>query len=473
MGIRDIQLWPRFERMRFSRRRASFNPRRPLAPAASMDYQTTLEHLYRLERFGIKLGLDNIRQLLSLLGDPQRGLKVLHVTGTNGKGSVCVYAASVLQAAGYRVGLYTSPHLVRFNERIRVDGVSIADDDVLRLWSGMQPAIQAMTATRAIDHPTFFEVTTAMALEYFRENKVDVAVIEVGMGGRMDATNVVDGLVSIITRVDLEHTEHLGKTVERIAREKAGIIKPSSRVVTVNQEALPIIEARCRELHVPLCVVGRDVHTERTAGDFHGQTVRVRGSFGSVDVHTPLLGSFQVENLGIAVAALEELRAAGFTVPDEAIRSGIASVRWPARLEIVRESPLVVVDGAHNRPAAIALAASMRETFPGRKAILVTGILNDKDLPGMAAALGPIASRVFACRPKTHRAYEAEEVAAAFRPFAESHVIPSVREAIDAALRAARVDDIVLITGSIYTAGEALDHLGVRPGAHSIHRAGS
>src|SRR2546422_760733 len=334
-----------------------------------MDYQTTLEHLYRLERFGIKLGLDNIRQLLSLLGDPQRGLKVLHVTGTNGKGSVCAYAASVLQAAGYRVGLYTSPHLVRFNERIRVNGEVVTDDDVLRLWSGMQPAIQAMTATRAVDHPTFFEVTTAMAFEHFRENKVDVAVIEVGMGGRMDATNVVDGLVAVITRVDLD----------------------------------------------------------------------------------------------IAVAATEELRTAGFTVPDEAIRSGIESVRWPARMEIVRESPLVVVDGAHNRPAAIALAASMTETFSGRKAILVTGILNDKDLPGMAAALGPIASRVFACRPKTHRAYDAEEVAAAFRPFAESHVIPSVRGAIDAALRAAGVEDIVLITGSVYTAGEALDHLGVRP----------
>src|SRR2546422_1460532 len=235
-----------------------------------MDYQTTLEHLYRLERFGIKLGLDNIRQLLSLLGDPQRGLKVLHVTGTNGKGSVCAYAASALHAAGYRVGLYTSPHLVRFNERIRVDGASIADDDVLRLWSGMQPAIQAMTVTRAIDHPTFFEVTTAMAFEYFRENKVDVAVIEVGMGGRMDATNVVDGLVSVITRVDLEHTEHLGKTVERIAREKAGIIKPSSRAVTVAQPALSVIEARCREVHAPLVVVDRDVHVERGERDLRG-----------------------------------------------------------------------------------------------------------------------------------------------------------------------------------------------------------
>src|SRR5438046_10712584 len=194
-----------------------------------VDYATTLEHLSRLERFGIKLGLENIRRLLSLLGDPHRDLRILHVTGTNGKGSVCAYAASVLQQAGYHVGLYTSPHLVRFNERIQVDRTPIADDDVLRLWSGMQPAIQAMTSARAIDHPTFFEVATAMAFEYFRERQVDVAVIEVGMGGRMDATNVADGLVSVITRVDLEHTEHLGRTVNRTAREKAGIIKPSSR----------------------------------------------------------------------------------------------------------------------------------------------------------------------------------------------------------------------------------------------------
>src|SRR5438128_11745477 len=177
-----------------------------------------------------------------------------------------------------------------------------------------------------------------MALAYFREKKVDLAVVEVGMGGRMDATNVVDGLVAVITRVDLEHTEHLGKTVARIAREKAGIIKPTSRVVTVNQEALPVIEARCRELHVPLSVLGRDIHAERTAGDLRGQTLRVRGSFGSVDVQTPLLGTFQVENLGIAVAALEELRVAGFTVPDEAVRSGMAPVQVRARMDFVRES---------------------------------------------------------------------------------------------------------------------------------------
>jgi len=407
-----------------------------------MDYQATLDHLYRLERFGIKLGLDNIRKLLSLLGDPHRGLKVLHVTGTNGKGSVCAYAAAVMRGAGYRVGLYTSPHLIRFNERIRVDDEPIADADVLRLWSGMEPAIRAMTAERAIDHPTFFEITTAMAFQHFRERQVDIAVVEVGMGGRMDATNVVDGLVSVVTRVDLEHTDHLGKSVDRIAREKAGIIKPTSRAVTVDQVALPVIEARCREVHAPLTVVGRDVKAERL---------------------TPLLGSFQIENVAIAIAALNELRASGFNLPEEAIHTGIEGVRWPARLELVRQAPRVFVDGAHNGPAARALGVSVAELLPHQKVRLVVGILNDKDLKWMSASLGPLASHVYACRPKTHRAYDPEEVASAFRPYAPVTVVPAVREAIDVALASAGPEDVVLITGSIYTAGEALEHLDSRP----------
>lgn len=428
-----------------------------------MDYEHLLSQLYGLERFGIKLGLENIRRLLSVLGDPHRGLKVLHVTGTNGKGSVCAYAASVLRQAGLHVGLYTSPHLVRFNERIRVDGEAISDDDVVRLWSGMQPAIQAITSARPIDHPTFFEVTTAMAFEYFRERRVDVAVIEVGMGGRMDATNVVDGLVSVVTRVDLEHTEHLGKTVGRIAREKSGIIKPSSRAVSVVQEALPVIEARCREVHAPLLVVGRDVQTDRGPHDLRGQDLRVRGPFGEIPVHTPLLGGFQAENAAIAVAAVAELRVAGFQVTDGAIRDGIRLARWPARLELVRTEPRILVDGAHNRAAAGALARSVTELFPARKVLLVVGILNDKDLAGMAAALGPLALRVHAGRPKTHRAFDPAEVALAFRTYAEAESMATIAEAIDAALALAAPDDVVLITGSIYTAGEALDHFGIRP----------
>ncbi|MFA5895287.1 MAG: folylpolyglutamate synthase/dihydrofolate synthase family protein [Thermoplasmata archaeon] len=428
-----------------------------------MDYEAALEQLYRLERFGIKLGLDNMRKLLALLGDPHRGLKAIHVTGTNGKGSVSALSASVLQAAGYRVGLYTSPHLVRFNERIRVDGVPIADEDLLRLWSGIQPVMEAMTAERAVNKPTFFEVTTAMAFEHFRERNVDAVVIEVGMGGRLDATNVIDGTVAVLTRVGLEHTEHLGRTVDRIAREKAGIIKPASRAVTVNQEALPVIEERCREIHVPLTVVGRDVHAERISQDLRGQRIRVRGEFGELDVQTSLLGSFQVENVGMAVTAATEMRRAGFQIPDEAILRGIAATRWPARFQVIREEPLVLVDGSHNGPAATALSAAFVELFPGRKCRLVVGILSDKDLRGMAVALGPLASHVFACRPKSHRAYSAEEVASAFRAFAPGEAIPHVPAAIDAAILGTSSEDIILITGSIYTAGEALDHLGARP----------
>lgn len=425
-----------------------------------MDYEATLQELYGLERIGIKLGLDNIRKLLGLLGDPQRDLRAVHVTGTNGKGSVCAYAASALQHAGHRVGLYTSPHLLRFNERIRVNGEPIPDADVLRLWSGMQPAIHAMVAERSIYHPTFFEVTTAMAFQYFAERKVDIAVVEVGMGGRMDATNILDGRVAVITRVGLEHTEHLGRTVARIAREKSGIVKPSSRAVTVEQEALPVIEERCREVHALLTVVGRDVQVERRSQDLHGQDVRIRRGDSALDVHTPLLGAFQVENVGLAVAACFELRETGVDVPDRAVASGIAATRWPARFQVVRESPLVVVDGAHNGPATEALRDAYLEVFPRRKCLLVIGVLSDKDLERMAAALGPLARRIFACRPKSHRAYTPEEVASALRSFAPLEIVPDVHDAADRALAAAGPEDVVLITGSIYTAGEALGHFG-------------
>ncbi|MGQ0798422.1 MAG: bifunctional folylpolyglutamate synthase/dihydrofolate synthase [Methanobacteriota archaeon] len=425
-----------------------------------MDYEATLQELYRLERFGIKLGLDNIRRLLELLGDPHRGLRAVHVTGTNGKGSVSAYAASALKAAGYRVGLYTSPHLIRFNERIRVDGEPIADADVLRLWHDMQPAVTTLAGRRRTDHPTFFEVTTAMAFQYFLERRVDAAVVEVGMGGRMDATNVIDGLVAVLTRIGLEHTEHLGKTVTRIAREKAGIIKPGARVVTVDQETLPAIQARCTEVSADLTVVGRDVDAKRLSQDLRGQRVRVAGAFGTLDVETPLLGSFQVENVGLAVAALAELRSKGFDVPDRAIVDGIGATRWSARLQVVRERPTVLVDGAHNGPAIRALAQSVEELLPGRRFFLVTGVLEDKDLAAFAESLGPRSKRVFACRPKSHRAFPAEQVAAAFRPHVDATVVPAVGDGIDEALREAGPDDVVLITGSIYTAGEALAHLG-------------
>jgi len=233
--------------------------------------------------------------------------------------------------------------------------------------------------------------------------------------------------------------------------------------VTVDQEALPVIEGRCRELGAPLTVVGKDVTAECLSQDLAGQRIRVHGSFGTVEVRTPLVGSFQVENVALAITALTELRKTGIDVPDSAIASGIAAVRWPARFQKIRDDPLVIVDGAHNGPAAAALAAAYSELLPNRKCILVTGVLADKDLASIAASLGPLAKHVVACHPKSHRAYHAEEVASAFRSYAPVEVVPAVAEAVDRGLAAAHRDDVVLITGSIYTAGEALEHLGARP----------
>src|SRR2546428_1335992 len=266
-----------------------------------MDYDALLNELYRLERFGIKLGLETITELLGHMGNPHRRFKTVHVTGTNGKGSVCAYVASVLRKAGYRVGLYTSPHLVRFNERIQVDGVEIPDADVARIYQEMQPAIAKTSGGSKLLQPTFFEVTTAMAFHYFAERQIDIGVIEVGMGGRMDATNVINPLVAVLTRIGLEHTEHLGKTEDRIAREKAGIIKPGCRVVTVDQRTVSILTAQAHVLGCPVTVVGRDVRYERVSFDRREQRVLMDDG-GENEIPIPLPGSDQPAKPGSAFA---------------------------------------------------------------------------------------------------------------------------------------------------------------------------
>ena len=423
-----------------------------------MDYEALLKELYGLERFGIKLGLDVIRELLHRLGDPHDSFPAIHVTGTNGKGSVCAYLASILQAAGRRVGLYTSPHLVRFNERIRVDGHMITDEDVARLYAQVKPHASAMAAQSETNQPTFFEVTTAMAFEYFRERGVDVAVVEVGMGGRMDATNVVHPKACVITRVGLEHTDHLGKSIERIAREKAGILKAGVPFVTIDQPAIGILTDRARELGCPLTVVGRDVRYHRSAFDLDGQDIVLEDGL-SVAVRIPLLGAFQPENTAIAFAtALAVKEEWGIT--KGAIEQGLGTARWPGRMQIVHRSPIVLVDGAHNAPAAAALGESLRELFPGRKLTFVLGILNDKDLTGIAAHLGPLAAKVLATRPGTPRAFDAEDIARAFVSHAPVAAVPGVKDALKQAIDAAGPEDVVVVAGSIYTVGEALELLG-------------
>ena len=423
-----------------------------------MDYEALLRELYGLERFGIKLGLDTVRELLRRLGDPQESFPAVHVTGTNGKGSVCAFLASIFRAAGHRVGLYTSPHLVKFNERIRVDGRMIPDDDVARLYADTKPHAAAMAAASETNQPTFFETTTAMAFRYFAEQRVDLAVVEVGMGGRLDATNVVHPVACAITRIGLEHTENLGRTIERIAKEKAGVLKPGVPAVTVAQPALAVIRKRAEELRCPLTVVGRDVRYSRGDFDLDGQHLILEDGL-RVDAFIPLLGSYQPENAATAYGVALALRDTWNLTPD-AIAKGLATAKWPGRLQVVREDPLVIVDAAHNPSAAVAVSESLQELFPGQKVTFVVGVLNDKDLAGIADALGPLAAKVYASKPRTPRAFEPQEVGKAFAPFAPIEIVPDVKEAVRAAINAAGGDDVVVVTGSIYVAGEALDLLG-------------
>lgn len=417
-----------------------------------------LKELYGLERFGIKLGLDVIRDLLARIGSPHEAFPAVHVTGTNGKGSVCAYLASIFEAAGHRVGLYTSPHLVRFNERIRVNGRAIADEDVARLYAQIKPHAAAMAVASEANQPTFFEVTTAMAFEHFREARVDVAVVEVGMGGRMDATNVVRPVGCVITRIGLEHTEHLGRSIDRIAREKSGILKPGVPLITVDQPVLGLLTARAKALGCPVTVVGRDVRYSRSSFDLEGQDILLEDGL-SLSVRIPLLGAFQPENAATAFATALAVKGE-WKLTKVAIERGLRTARWPGRLQVVRKEPIVIVDGAHNAPAAEALAESLRELFPNRKLTFVLGILNDKDLAGIAGHLGPLAAKVIATRPRTPRAFDMGDLARAFTPYAPVEAVADVKEAVTQVVGAAGKEDAIVVAGSIYTIGEALELFG-------------
>ncbi len=419
-----------------------------------MRYQDAIDYLYGLQRFGIKLGLDNILDLLSRLGDPHRPLRSVHIAGSHGKGSVCAFLDSILRKAGFRVGLYTSPHLVRFNERIRVHGVEITDAEVVRLVNEIRPHAEAMASATETAQPTFFEFTTAMAFKHFQESGVDIALLEVGMGGRLDATNVVTPEVAVITRIGLEHTQYLGKTLSRIAREKAGIIKEGVPVWIPDQPVLDVIRERCRVLGAPIKVVGRDLRVNRAATGLEGQKF-IFSDGETKEYSVILLGNYQAENAALAYGVIQELRGRGWKIGENAVKRGFAGAGWPARLQVVHRHPTVVLDCTHTTEGAKRLRESMEELFPDRAVIMVVGILNDKDLKGIAKHLAPMCRKVIATQPETERAFRAEEVAEAFSPPGAAKVVRPVREAVGAALALADIDDVVLITGSLYTAGEA------------------
>lgn len=424
------------------------------------DLTSSLEKLFALHTFGIKPGLDTERELLARLANPQDRFAVIHIAGTNGKGSVSAMLDAVLRTAGYRVGLYTSPHLVRFNERIRVGGHSITDEELAELFDLMEPQAQAVKAATGRE-ATFFEFTTALAFEYFRRKNVQLAVVETGMGGRLDATNVVTPLLSVITRIGLEHTEYLGATIEAIAGEKAGIIKAGRPVVcgAMPAGARDVIRAAAGERGALLVDATETAVVRRVSQSLAGQKLAL--STGTRDYGTvtmSFLGKHQIENCATALAALETILDAGVPVSEEAVRQGLAAARWPARLQVLSELPPVLLDGAHNPDGARVLAVALRELFGKRPVGLVWGMCGDKDALGFAKALGGRVKRCWAVPLRSERGVDPAKLA--LLACGEGWVAETRRlpEALDQARAwAAEEGGGVCIAGSLFLAGEVLE----------------
>ena len=416
-----------------------------------------------------RLGLDRIRELLERLGRPQDRLKFVHVAGTNGKGSTCAYLASILSAAGHRTGMFTSPYIERFEERIRVDGVMISPDELRDVTLAVREHAEAM-AEETGDHPTEFELMTAVALEHFARCGCDIVVLEVGLGGRLDSTNVIDAPEAcVIARIGLDHTALLGNTLAAIAGEKAGIIKEGSAVVSWPQEpeAMAVIEHAAAEhgceLRMPDFAQLEEgaVKWEDGASPFRPFSYKEWA-----DLRTGILGSYQPQNATVALEVVDVLRGRGWRIPDEAVRAGVAQTRWPGRFEIVEggSSPdgfAIVVDGGHNPQGARALADSLAEVFPGRRSVFVIGVLEDKDYPRMLEDVLPLGSAFVCVTPDNPRALPAHKLARAIRWTGQdllgcsACVNPVVARDFEDAIRRAREladpDGLICAFGSLYS----------------------
>ncbi|HUJ88717.1 MAG TPA: folylpolyglutamate synthase/dihydrofolate synthase family protein [Syntrophorhabdales bacterium] len=409
-------------------------------------YSATLEYLYGLEKSGIVFGLDNIHWILSLIDNPHDLLKTIHIGGTNGKGSVARISSAVLREAGYRVGCYTSPHLVSFTERIAVDDVQISEAETVELTEFIKGRVEAADPSRRF---TFFDFTTALAFEYFRRKKVDLAVIEVGLGGRLDSTNVIHPLVSVVTNVDFDHMDYLGDSINEIAVEKAGILKHGVPCVTgAEGTSLEVIREAAQQ-KCPLYVLNEAFHYRKT-GDQVMSYQGLENAFS--DLRINLVGDHQLSNCALALCTLELLARAGFTAKEEAIRLALAGLTWPGRLEKVHTKPLILLDAAHNPHGAKALASYLGTHCSDRRKILIFGVMKDKNFASMLAELAPLADEILLTRPRTERAALTEDLI----PFARN---ATVTETISDALKRAREitgdDDLIVITGSFYTIGEA------------------
>jgi len=415
-------------------------------------YQQSLDYLYGLEKFGMIFNLTQVERILNAIGDPHKEIQTIHIGGTNGKGSTAAMMGSILQKEGYRVGLYTSPHLIRFTERIKVNGKEIEEEEVAALAGWMRKEIEA---SGILPPFTFFDFTTAMALHYFKQKLVDLAILEVGLGGRLDSTNVVDPLIAIITNIAKDHEEYLGKSILKIAQEKAGIIKKGRPLITAATQplVLRLFSKVCQGKESPYFRVGKEfryVRAEDGDFDYEGLNRKLWG------IHLNLKGFHQVINATTALGAMEVLEDLGYRVSTHAMIDGLKEVDWPGRLEIVSSSPRVILDGAHNPAGALVLKESLEKEFQYQNLILLIGIMKDKDIPSMLHLLAPLAHHIIFTKPHTDRAADPSLLKKALgQNGKKAEIAEDLREAIERGLSLTQEEDLLCITGSLYTVGEA------------------
>ncbi|WP_434512796.1 bifunctional folylpolyglutamate synthase/dihydrofolate synthase [Desulfitobacterium sp. AusDCA] len=425
-------------------------------------YQESLQYLVNLTKFGMNFGLGRIQALLQRAGNPERKLRVIHIGGTNGKGSTSMMVAEILEEAGFKVGLFTSPHLNDYRERITINGQMIPKAEVIHLVHTLRPMLEELVRD-GVEHPTEFEVSTALAFMYFAQQKVDYAVIEVGLGGAIDSTNVVEPLISVITNVGMDHMDYLGKTIEEIASVKAGILKPKSVAITASErpEAIKVIRERAKSLNIPLWVIGEDVSWESCwSGELEQEfnLVGLHAKYPKIRLH--LVGTHQIKNAATAVTVCEILQSQyGVRIKREDIYNGLKKTTWPGRLEVLSLKPKVLLDGAHNVDGANSLADALK-LFKRRRLVLCLGMLGDKEREKVVEILTPLADEVIITKPNSPRAGNWEYLS----DLAENRGLPvaTIESPALAAIegfKRLQSEDMLCVTGSLYMIAEAREAL--------------
>ncbi|HBH61202.1 MAG TPA: bifunctional folylpolyglutamate synthase/dihydrofolate synthase [Nitrospiraceae bacterium] len=429
-------------------------------------YDSTLNYLYGLQKHGIKLGLTNIRELMNMLGRPQDSFRSIHIAGTNGKGSTATAVSSILMKSGLRVGLFTSPHLVSFTERIRINDRCIAESDVIEIAHRLRTEVSATDL-----NPTFFEIVTAMAFYYFSCNNVDWAVVETGMGGRLDATNVLHPEVTVITNIGIDHCEFLGNSISDITYEKGGIIKSGVPLVTAsrNEDVIKQLSGIAYQRNSEIHIYDRDFRGNIIEIDDRHISVDYEGYRNYRKLTVPLSGEYQLYNMCTAIRVCEILREKGLPISDLPIKSGLEDINLQGRLEWVSQNPPILIDCAHNPDAARSLAVSVTRLFSDKKIILIAGIMSDKDIMGILLQIAPLAVTVILTAAKCERAALPEKLKKVMSDIYGSGANPqpssvtetgTVREALDLARSLCGKDHIILVTGSFYITGEVKEILG-------------